>query len=94
MSAKRNAGGFRLDDCRMLFGLHNMIMSEVSRMSPNDEATILRRLRTLGYWVSSFGNTAFESDPWAAGMADADSFWRRRAAGERGEDDRRDDPLP
>lgn len=77
MSVEKNAGGFRLDDCRALFSLHNQIMSEVSRMSPNDEATILRRLRTLAYWVSSMGNAAFEADPFAAGMAEADRFWQR-----------------
>ena len=87
MSAKCNAGGFRLDDCRQLFGLHNLIMSEVSRMSPNDDATVLRRLRVLAFWISSMGNAAFEDDPWAAGMADADDFWRRRQLGERGNGD-------
>ena len=86
MSGERNQGGFLIDDCRALYDLRTEILREVSLLSGRDERTTMRRLRVLAFWIVSLGESAFQIDPEADGMAIADDFWRRRAAGERGDD--------
>lgn len=92
MSVKRNHGGFRLDDCRALFAIHNAVMHEVSALSPGNEVAILRRLRVLGFWIASMGDAAFESDPEAEALAALDADMERFFAERKAGHDRRSDP--
>jgi hypothetical protein len=63
MSAERNAGGFRLDDCRMLRHLHEQALYEISKSAGHtDEAAILRRTRVLAFWMVSTVEAAFGVD--------------------------------
>jgi len=79
-TAKVNRSGYRYDDCAVLHRIYNRVMAEVASIEPEDDKATLRRLRVLSDWISASANAAFEDDPFAAGMADADQFWRDREA--------------
>jgi hypothetical protein len=85
MSAAKNAGGWRLDDTNELYPLYVECLRRIERMSgPNNERDVLRKVRTLAYWMVSTCEAAYERDAEteAVDMIDADL---RRILAERGE---------
>jgi hypothetical protein len=79
--------GWRQSDARAIWSIFNRAAMAVAEGSPRDEITAARRMRLLAFWLQRAADDLTGIDIEEAAIAEVAAFWRRRSAGERGEDD-------